>query len=141
MVLTFNGLIRISLSRKNLIPILLHVHYDPAHGIRPVEGLVEGSDVALAVVGILAIGIGVVNKQPQSSTFAGLGVFDHLHVGIGIAEGQDRPAADVLIDTHRLARLIVDEVNFRLANEYRLTIFDLEFGDNTSIISLLSSIL
>jgi len=52
MVLTFNGLIRISLSRKNLIPILLHVHNDPALSRRAVEGFVEGANVAFAVVGI-----------------------------------------------------------------------------------------
>ena len=85
----------------------------------------------LRSVGILAIPIGVVNEQPHSATFAAHGVFDHLHVGVGIAKGQDRPTSDVLIDTDRLARLSVDKVDFRHANELRLTVFDLEFGYGT----------
>ena len=49
------------------------------------------------------IRIGVVNEQPQATTCTGPGILDHLHVGIGIARGQDRTHTNVFIDTHRLA--------------------------------------
>ena len=77
---------------------------DDLNGIRLVEGFVQLADVAVAVVGIFAIRIGVVNEQPQAATCAGPGVLDYLHVGIGIAKGQDRAHTNVFIDTHRLAR-------------------------------------
>jgi len=82
--LAFAALIQISFSGKNLPPVLLHIDNDPAFGISPVEGLVQRADVALAIVSLLAIRIRVVNEEPQSSTFAGHGVLNHLHVGIGI---------------------------------------------------------
>ena len=52
------------------------------------------------------------NEQPHSATFARRGVFDHLHVGVGIAKGKDRAAADMRVDADRLADLIVDELTF-----------------------------
>jgi hypothetical protein len=51
---------------------------------------------------IFAIRIGVVNEQPQAAICAGPGVLDYLHVGIGIAKGQDRAHTNVFIDTRRL---------------------------------------
>ena len=44
--------------------------------------------MALSVIGKLAIRISMVNEQPHSPTFATHGVFNHLHVGIGISKGQ-----------------------------------------------------
>ena len=48
--------------RKDGVPVLFHVDDDPAVGRRVVEHFVEGADVTLAVVGILALGIGVVHE-------------------------------------------------------------------------------
>ena len=56
------GLGRGSSVRKHQLPVLLHIHNDPAAGICLFEGLVERADVALAVVRILAVRIGVVNE-------------------------------------------------------------------------------
>jgi hypothetical protein len=53
---------------------------------RGIQGLILGPDVAFAVIGILAIRVSAVNEKPQPRAFTGLGVFDHLHVGIRIAE-------------------------------------------------------
>jgi hypothetical protein len=48
--------------REHRLPVLLHIHNNPAHGISPVEGLVQRADVAFAVVGIFAIRVSVVNE-------------------------------------------------------------------------------
>ena len=43
---------------KHLLPLRFHIHDNPAMGIRLVEGPVQCADVALAVIGIFAIGMG-----------------------------------------------------------------------------------
>jgi len=115
---------------KHLLPVLLHIHNDPAIGIRLVESLVELTDVAFAVVGKLAVRICVVNKESQSTAFTTHGVFDHLDIAVGIAECQNRTATNVLIDSYRLARLVVDEINLRHADEFRLAVLDLKFRND-----------
>src|SRR5262245_50743247 len=47
------------LERKDLLPVGLHVHDRPALRIRLVERLVETPDRRLAVVGVFALGVGV----------------------------------------------------------------------------------
>jgi hypothetical protein len=81
---------------KHLFPVVFHVHNGPASGGCFVETLVETADVRLAVVGPLAIGVGVVHVETEAGATAGGGPLQHLEVAIGIAEGRDRPAADVL---------------------------------------------
>ena len=110
---------------EHFLPVLFHVDNNPSWLL---EGLVQLADVALTVVGILALRIGVMHQQPQSAAFAGHGVLDHLHVAVGIAECQNRAPADVLIDTDRLAGLVVDKVDFRLADDRWFAILNLEFG-------------
>jgi hypothetical protein len=41
MVVTFDGLTRISFSRENLLPVLLHIHNHPTLGGCLIEGFVE----------------------------------------------------------------------------------------------------
>ena len=43
------------------------------------------------------------HEQREMRVRAGGGVLEHLLVAVGIAEGEDRPAADVAIDADRLA--------------------------------------
>ena len=45
---------------------------------------------------------------------------EHLVVAVGVAEGHDRPAADVPLDAHRLARPVVDEIDLGEPDERRL---------------------
>ena len=42
---------------------------------------------------------------------------EHLEVAVGVAEGDDRPPADDLMDAHRLAGLVVDEIDLRQLEE------------------------
>ena len=86
--------------------------------------------MALAVVGVLAIGIGMVHKQTETASLATLGVLDHLHVGIGITESEDRTLADVLVDANWFACLVIDEVNLGSTHQNRFAILDLEFRDD-----------
>jgi hypothetical protein len=76
--------------------------------IRLVEGLVELTDMAFAIVGKLAVRIYVVNKESQSTAFTTHGVFVHLYVAVGIAECQNWTVTDELIDPHRFRHLNVD---------------------------------
>ncbi len=48
--------------REHPVPVVLHIHNNPAIGISLVEGLVQLSDVAIPIVGILALSIGMVNE-------------------------------------------------------------------------------
>ena len=57
-----------------------------------------------AVVGPLALGVGVVDERPKRAPAAGGRPLEHLQVAVGVAEGGDRAAADVLLDADRLAR-------------------------------------
>ena len=81
--------------------------------VRFVEALVELADVRLAVVGPFALGVGVVDEEAEARAAAGGGPLQHLQVAVGVAEGGDRPAADVLVDADGLAGLVVDEVDLR----------------------------
>jgi len=83
-----------------------------------------------SVVGIFAIGVGVMHKQAQAAPITGHGVLDHLHVTVRVSEGQDRAAADMLVDTDRLARLVVDEIDLWLANQHRFAVLDLKLADH-----------
>src|SRR6266566_8781365 len=48
--------------------------------------------------------------------------FQHLLVAVGIAKGEDGPAADERVDSFRFARPVIDEQDLRLAQELRLSI-------------------
>jgi hypothetical protein len=98
--------------RKYGVPVILHRNDNPAIGICLVQRLVQRADVAFAVIRILALRVGVVYKQPHSQPVTGFRILDHLHVAVGVAEGEERTLADVLVNPHRLARLVVNEVDF-----------------------------
>ena len=80
------------------------------------------------VIRPLAIGIGVVHIQREAPAFAGRSPLQHLQVAIGIAESGDRTAADMLVDGHRLALLVIDEIEFGKTRQDRYTVTHLEFG-------------
>ena len=67
--------------------------------------------MAVAVVGVLAFGVGVVDDQAEARPGARGGPLQHLQVAVGVAERRDRPAADELVDADGLARAVVDEVD------------------------------
>ena len=51
--------------------------------------------MALAIVGVLALRVGVVDEQTQSAALAGHGILDHLYVGIGIALRYDEDSQEL----------------------------------------------
>ena len=53
-----------SFSGKNSVPVVFHIHNNPAFGDRLVEGLVDRTDVAVAVAVMLAVCISMMNDQP-----------------------------------------------------------------------------
>ena len=55
--------------------------------------------------------VGVVDEQRERRAVTARDVLEHLEVAVGISHGQDRPAPNMLVYTHRLARLVIDEVH------------------------------
>ena len=92
------------------------VHLFAARGV---QRLVEAAEVRVAVVGVFAFGVGVVDDQPEAHAAGHRGPLQHFEVAVGIAEGRDRAAADMFIDADRLAGLVVDEVDLRQAEQHR----------------------
>jgi hypothetical protein len=56
---------------------------------------------------------------------------DHLHVRVGVAERQDRPLTDVLMNADRFAGFVVNEVKFWLPYEDWFSILDLKLRHDT----------
>ena len=87
-----------------------HTDDDPAAGSGLVEASVEAPDGGLTIVGPFALSIGVVYENAKTGSVTGGRPLEHLEVAVGVAEGGDRPAADVRVDADWLAFFVVDEV-------------------------------
>src|SRR6188508_2350037 len=99
------------LERIDDFPVGLHVDHGPFALDGLVPRLVELADMALAVVGELAHGIGVMDEAHEARAGTARGILQHLLVAVGVAEGEDRAAADEAVDADRLARPVVDELD------------------------------
>jgi hypothetical protein len=95
--------------RENGRPIVLHARDRPTFRLRFVETLVELADLGLAVVGPIALGVGVVYVEAESRAAARSGPLEHLQVAIGVAESGDWSAADVTLNAYGFALLVVVE--------------------------------
>src|SRR4051812_30915941 len=83
----------------------------------------------IAVVGIFALRVGVVDDQAEPRTSgAERGPLQHFEIAVGISERRDWTAADVLVDPDRLSRLVVDEVDVGQPEKRGRTIFYLKSG-------------
>ena len=102
------------------LPVVLHVYDCPAFRVRLVEGLVEVTDGGRAIVGPLALCVGVVDEEREPRADARGRPLEHLQVAVGVAECCDGTAADVLVDAERFARIVVDEVDLRQEHDHRL---------------------
>src|SRR5262247_3621495 len=89
--------------REDLLPVRLHVDHRPVALPGFVERLVEPADVRVPVIGIFALGIGVMNNAHETGTRPGGGPLQHLQVAVRIAESENRVAADEAVDADRLA--------------------------------------
>src|SRR6185503_15848002 len=99
--------------RKDREPVALHIDHDPVACCGLVEGLVQSSDVRAAVVGEFALGIRMPHQRDAARAAPRCSPLQHLLVPVGVAEGEDRTAADEAIDAGGLARAVVDELDPR----------------------------
>ena len=83
-----------------------------------IQRLVELAEGGGPVVGVFAVGVGVVDEAGKAGAISGHGPFQHLLVAVGIAEGEDRAATDELVDGDGLAGLVIDDVD--LASRIRI---------------------
>src|SRR4029450_2005459 len=79
-------------------PVVLHAHDRPAFGRGFIEGFVEFADVGFAVVGPLAVSVGVVDDEAEARTAARGRPLQHLQVAVGVAEGGDGAASYMALD-------------------------------------------
>src|SRR5262245_43787316 len=111
---------------KDRAPVAFHIGEGPATRAALVECLVEAADMGVAVVGVFALGIGVVHDAHETRARAARGIFKHLLVAIGVAEGEDRATADEAVDADRLAVSVVDELDLGRLHQNRLAADHLE---------------
>ena len=65
----------------------------------------------LTVVRVFALRIGVMHHDAQAAGAPACGrPLQHLKIAVGVAEGGDRAATDMLLDADGFAGLVVDEV-------------------------------
>ncbi|MCY1344843.1 hypothetical protein D9M69_308900 [compost metagenome] len=69
------------------------------------------------------------HQAHEAFAAAGGGPLQHLQVAVGVAEGEDRPAADDRIDAHRLAGAVVVVGELGLAQDRQRAVLVLQFGD------------
>ena len=93
-----------------------------------VERLVEPADGGVSVVGPFSLGVGVMHEAHEARTIAGRGPLQHLVVAVGIAEGEDRSAADELVDATGLPALSSMKSIFGFAHKDRRAVAQLEIA-------------
>src|SRR5262249_44164087 len=113
------------------------VHDNPAAPGGFVEGLVEAAETRLAVVGELALGVSMMDDQPQARPGTDGRVLEHLQVAVRVAERQYRLAADGAVDADGFASAVVDELDPGLFDQHRLAVAHLEFRDDAAADDLL----
>src|SRR4051812_35794155 len=91
-------------------PILAHRDDLPSARRRLVQRAVQAADMAVTVVGVLPLGIIVVDQHAKTLARPLGDVLQHLQIPVGVAESRDWAKADVPGDADRLARAIVYEV-------------------------------
>src|SRR5688572_18868596 len=88
-------------AREDSLPVVLHIHDRPAPGRGFVQGFVQLADVRLAVVGPFALGVGVMDDQSETRAAPRNGPLEHLQITVGIAEGGDGAAANVMLQARK----------------------------------------
>ena len=108
--------------RENRSPVPFHVDDGPTLFPRFVQCLVELADLRLPVVGVFALGIGMMDKSHEARPNARSRPLQHFEIAIGVPEGENRPTANEAVDADRLARAVVDEFDFRKLDQCRLAV-------------------
>ena len=94
-----------------------------------IERLVQAADFRVPVIGPFTFGVGVVHQPHQARARACGSPLEHLQVAVGVAEGEDRPAANHAVDAHRLVGAVIVMGDFGGAQDGRLAVLELVFGD------------
>src|SRR4051794_38498215 len=82
---------------KDALPVVLHVDHGPLVHRCGIQGDVEPSEMRLAIVGIFSHRIGMMDDQAKPhTTGAERRPLQHLEIAVGVAEGSNRSAPDVL---------------------------------------------
>src|SRR6478735_3605501 len=71
------------------LPVVLHIDDQPAPRRSFVQGLVELSDMGLAIIGIFPLGVGVVNDEREARAGVEGRPLQHLQIAVGVAGGED----------------------------------------------------
>ena len=82
----------------------------------------------VAVVGVLALVVGVADDQLQRPMRAGCSPLEHGQVAVGVPGGHDRPLPDVLVDRARLAGTVIDNLDGGVLDELGTSLADTELG-------------
>ena len=77
---------------------MLHIHNGPAVSPGLVEGFVETANGRLTIVGIFALGIGVMDDEAETRPRTGGGPLDHLQVAVGVAKSASAAASVMVIN-------------------------------------------
>ena len=93
------------LELEDAFPIPLHVDDRPSIRGCCIQGRIQPTKGRVAVIGVFAFPIGVMDDQPETAAACQSGPLEHLKIAIGIAECGDRAPPDVLVDADRLAGL------------------------------------
>lgn len=101
------------LERKDHFPILLHVDHRLSIHRGSTQRNVEPTDARLAVIGVFALSIRVMNDRPKAHARADGRPLKHLEITVGVSERGNRAAANGFVDSNRLACLVVDKIDLR----------------------------
>ncbi len=113
---------------EDFLPVVFHADDGPAFGGGFVQGLVEFADWGVAVVGVLAHGVGMVDEEHETRAGAGGGPLEHLLIAVGVSEGGDGTLADEGVDTDGLARAVVDEADLWEAHDDGCSVLSFKLG-------------
>src|ERR1044072_7657842 len=97
---------------ENPLPVLLHVDHVPPVHRRGLKRLVKFAKMRLAIVGVFAVCVGVVQNQAKpGAAGAKCRPLQHFEIAVGIAERCNGATTDMLVDAHGLSGFVVDKVD------------------------------
>ena len=119
----------VSLCLEDRPPIVLHANYCPAALWSFRQGFDQlAATLRVCVIGVFAHRVGVMDDQTKTCTGIPDGrVFEHFLVAIAVTESHHRTASNDLMDSDRLAGLVVHEDILECLEQDRLAVAHLEF--------------
>ena len=125
------------LKAKNPIPVVLDVDNGPSTSWAFVEPTRQTGKASVAVIGIFAVRIVMMDDQTEARSRSASDPFEHREIAVRIAKGGDGTPPDMGVDRDGLAFLVAKEVQLGLAHERRLAVLDDISGDDAAADHLL----